>query len=159
MVFALAVLVVAPALADGTTKVGDFLIRLAEFKNLHPADSRMAAGALTRVGIDVPGDLDHDAVLTEGEVTRLSRLAGVNVTTRTPGRIFNADQVERFFASFADELAASDAATRECTHPSGDCSNPGNPYPDPQAPFDPFSKGKGKNKGKGKGGMTPTEPE
>ena len=42
---------------------------------------------------------------------------------------------------------------------NGDCNNPGNPDVDPQAPFDPFSKGKGKNKGKGKGTTTPSEPE
>ncbi|MHC4067212.1 MAG: hypothetical protein ACYSUI_22295 [Planctomycetota bacterium] len=154
---AMVALLAAPAFADGTTKVGYFLIRMAEFKNVHATDSRMAADALRTVGVRVPSDLDHDAALTEAVVARLSKLAGVRVTTSTPDRLFTATQVERFFGSFGDELAQNGAMTRACE--GADCENPGNPDVDPQAPFDPFAKGKGKKKGKAKRPVTPTEPE
>ena len=156
-------LLAAPSFADGSTKVGHFLIRMAEYKNIHTTDSRMAASALRNVGVDVPGDLNHDAALTESVVIRLSRLAGVNVTTSTPDRRFDAGQVERFFASFTDEFTQTGASQRgdfDCAPGlDGDCTNPGNPDVYPNAPFDPFSKGKGKNKGKGKSSQTPSEPE
>ena len=156
-------LVVAPAIADGSSRVGGFLIRMAEFKNIRAMDSQMAADGLRASGVKIPTNLDHEALLTEAAVTRLSQLAGVRVTTSTPDRVFDATQVDRFFASFADEFssgAIGRSADFDCAPGlDGDCNNPGNPNVDPQAPFDPFSKGKGKNKGKGKGASTPTEPE
>jgi len=163
VVLSMVALLTAPALADGSSRVGHFLIRMAEFKNIHTTDSQMAADALRTVGVEVPGDLNHDAVLTESVVIRLSRLAGVNVTTSVPDRRFDAVQVDRFFASFSDEFTQTGASQRgdfDCAPGlEGDCNNPGNPDVFPNAPFDPFSKGKGKNKGKGKSSQTPSEPE
>jgi hypothetical protein len=156
-------LAVAPAMADGSIRVGQFLIRMAEFKNIRALDSETAADGLRAVGVRVPADLDHGALLTEADVARLSSLVGVRVTTSTPDRVFDEVQVDRFFASFSDEFsegAIGRSADFDCAPGlEGDCNNPGNPDVDPQAPFDPFSKGKGKNKGKGKGAVTPSEPE
>jgi hypothetical protein len=150
---ALAAMIAVPAFAKDAT-VGDFVIELAKAKHVSASDSQDAADSLSAVGVRLPGDLQMDARLTEGDVARISRFAGLSVTTSRPDEPFNRLQVDRFFTSFQGELAQttqSGATVRE--------ENPGNPDADPQAPFDPYAKGKGKKKGKAKGGRTPSEPE
>jgi len=154
-----------PALASETS-VGDFIVKLAETKNVGAVDSRGAVEALRTVGVRLPSDLKLDAPLTEGEVIRIATLAGLNVRTSQPSRSFGRLQVERFFASFASELDTTSLLRHEEGPPCDggtDCPNPGqgggpgNGNGGP--PFDPFSKGKGKHKGKAKAHQTPEEPE
>ena len=78
-----------------------------------------------------------------------------------PGTVVGANTDTRLQSNHRPaRIATGRSADFDCAPGlEGDCNNPGNPDPDPQTPFDPFSKGKGKNKGKGKGTTTPTEPE
>jgi hypothetical protein len=137
--------IAAPAVAAPNDTVGRFVQEFAKAKNLNATDPRIAADSLAAVGIRVPADLDFSARLTEGDVARISRSAGLNVTTSRPDTPFSSEQVDRFFQSFGRELNETDGvtATRAGNGPK----------------FDPFSKGKGKHKGHGKGHRTPTDPE
>lgn len=163
MAVAAAVAVAVPATASDTT-VGDFVVKLAETKNLRAADSRAAVEALRTLGVRLPSDLDLDAALTEGDVTKIAAVTGLNVRTSRPDRAFGRLQVERFFASFSDELDTASLRHEggpceggiDCPNP-GEGGGPGNGNGGP--PFDPFSKGKGKHKGKAKQHQTPSEPE
>ena len=115
---------------------------------------------LRTAGVRLPGDLNLDAPLTEGDVTRIATTAGLNVRTSQPDRSFGRMQVERFFASFSTELNNDPSGlVRDDDGPEnpGQGSGPGNGNGGP--PFDPFSKGKGKHKGKAKQHQTPEEPE
>jgi hypothetical protein len=159
VVVALAAMLATPALAANQATVGDFIIELAKAKRLNAADSRIAVDSLSAVGVRLPADVALNERLTEGEVARISRFAGLAVATSRPDAPFSRLQVERFFASFSGELSQTGATTRACDPAVENCDNPGNPDPDPQAPFDPFAKGKGKKKGKAKVARTPTEPE
>jgi len=157
---ALAVLVAVPAFAKDAT-VGEFVIELAKAKRINAADSQNAVESLSAVGVRLPSDLQMNDRLTEGEVARISRFAGLSVTTSRPDQPFSRLQVDRFFTSFQGEIAQTQAGAtmRSCDPAVENCDNPGNEDSDPQAPFDPYAKGKGKKKGKAKGGRTPSEPE
>jgi len=161
VVFGLALAIAAPVFAADEATVGYFIVQLAKAKQLNAADSEVAADSLAAVGIRLPSDLNLNGALTEGDVARLSRLAGVAVSTSRPEASFGRVQVERFFNSFGGELAdESGATTRACDPAVENCDNPGSGDPDhTDKPFDPFSKGKGKKKGKAKGARTPSEPE
>lgn len=156
----MALAIAVPVFAADEATVGYFVVELAKAKRLNAANSEIAVDSLAAVGIRLPSDLNLRSSLTEGDVARLSRLAGVAVSTSRPDTPFNRVQVERFFTSFGGELAnESGATTRACDPAVENCDNPGTGDPDPGAAFDPFSKGKGKKKGKAKGARTPTEPE
>ena len=146
-----ALLVAAPVFAAEMT-VGGFVVQLAKAKNLNATDARIASDALAGIGIVLPGDLKLSARLTEGDVTRISRVAGINVTTANPTAPFTTEQVERFFDTFSLELepglggGGGGATTR--SHDQGNQT------------FDPYAKGKGGAKGKKKGhDFSPEEPE
>ena len=138
-----------PAATDET--IGSFIQQLARSKNLIAIDAQTAAEALGSVGVRLPANLNYGKRLTEGDVVRIARAAGLNLNTATPESDFSADEVERFFAVFSAELTPGDVGGE------GTLTNaPGNDNPNVQGPpFNPFEKGKGK----GKGGVTPTEPE
>ncbi len=149
--FVAAVLVTAavPTFAAGDATVGEFVIKLAKIRNLAATDARVAVDALRGVGVRVPMDLNYSKKLTEGDVARLSRSFGLNVTTTSPDTLFNAGQVDRFFATFGVDIGRTEGEgnTEARDHAEG-------------LAFDPYSKGKGGTKGKKKGhGFTPTEPE
>ena len=147
--FVAAVLVTAavPTFAAGDATVGEFVIKLAKIRNLAATDARVAVDALRGVGVRVPMDLNYSKRLTEGDVARLSRSFGLNVTTTSPDTLFNAGQVDRFFATFGVDISTEAEGTTARNHAEG-------------LTFDPYSKGKGGSKGKKKGhGFTPTEPE
>jgi hypothetical protein len=105
-------------------------------------------------------------VLTELDVTRISRAIGLDLTTATPDAVFGETRVDRFFAAFGAEIVGGSiggGSTAECSHPSGDCGNPGQGSGPGNGngngpPFDPFSKGKGKGSSKGKGKLSPSRP-
>jgi hypothetical protein len=147
VVVAFAAMLAVPALGAEDVTVGDFVIGLAKLKQLNAADSRIAADSLEAVGVRLPGDVALNQRLTEGEVARISRLAGLNVTTSRPDRQFTRLQMDLFFDSFGSELAGD----------SGTATMRTDNYP-PSVGFDPISKGKGKKKGLWKR-RTPTEPE
>jgi hypothetical protein len=162
----LALASVGPVQATSTAKVGDFVVQLARAKNVDSADPRTAAEALAEVGLRLPADLALDKELTEGDVTRISHLLGLRVTTRRPEAAFDQGQIQRFFDSFGGDISSGPEGPDNdppCVHPSGDCQNPGLGEGPGNGkgngpPFDPFTKGQGKAKGKGKQPETPTEP-
>ncbi len=149
-VAALLVTAAVPAFAASDATVGEFVIKLAKARNLAATDARVAVDALRGIGVRVPADLNYSKKLTEGDVARLSRSFGLNVTTTTPDNSFDADQVDRFFATFGTDIIFNTPPGRTAT--SGE-NNSG-------PPFNPYSKGKGGSNGKKKGhDFTPTEPE
>ena len=107
--------------------------------------------ALRGIGVRVPPNMNYSARLTEGDVARLARSFGLNVTTTTPDNSFTTEQVDTFFATFGSDI------TTKLTGSNGqDMRDSENSGP----PFNPYSKGKGGDKGKKKGhDFTPTEPE
>ena len=135
---------------ENAVTIGQFVQHFAEAKSLDAADARTAAESLEGQGITLPGDLDYDALLTEGAVTRIASAAGVRLTTSTPASPFDAWQLLPFFDIFANDLAAgngSDGTTSGRTHAG--------------PPFNPFAKGCSGSKGKffcpgskGKGGFS-----
>ena len=153
-VAALCVALTAPVVAASDITVGNFVQRLAQSKGLAATDARIASDALRGVGVRIPGDLVYANALTEGDVARISRAAGINVRTSNPENLFNTEQVNLFFVSFGDDLGNA-VGTMSDDNP-GQGSGPGNGNGGP--PFDPFTKGK-HGKGKGKGVFTPTDPE
>jgi hypothetical protein len=144
----------APTLAATDITVGEFLQEFAKAKNLNATDPRIAADSLAAVGIQVPADVRLSERLTENVVIKVSRSAGLNLSTSRPDAGFSAEQVDRFFATFSGEFRADAAigVRSDCTPPSQGCNGNG-------PPFDPFSKGKGKHKGHGKGHRSPTDPD
>jgi hypothetical protein len=141
------ILAAAPVLAEQVT-VGRFVMDLAKAKRLEAVDARSAAAALDRVGVRIPAGTDFSKRLTEGDVARLSRLAGLNVTTTNPDGSFDNDRLGSFFTVFASELATGSA--RSSTSTEGEESGP---------PFDPYAKGNGGSKGKKLGHRSPSDPE
>jgi len=139
-----------PATASDETNVGSLVQRLAQAKNVDATDARIAVDSLRDVGVELPADLDLAARLTEGEVARISRSIGLNVSTNRPEALFSKNQLDRFFESFQVELALrSDTPAGGGLRPNAEGRS-----------FDPFTKGKGGMKGKKKGhGSAPTEPE
>ena len=148
VVVVMAILALAlPTFAADIT-VGSFLQKLAQSKNLNATDARIAADSLRGIGVRVPADMRLMAPLTEGDVARIARAAGLNVTTNRPDASFTEEQVATFIVAFQAELAnAGDGAAST----EGNGNGPA---------FNPYSKGKGGSKGKKKGhDFTPTEPE
>jgi hypothetical protein len=152
VVVIVAVLALAlPTFAASDITVGSFVQKLAQSKNLNATDARIAADSLRAVGVRVPTDLRLTAPLTEGDVARIARAAGLNVSTNRPEANFTGDQVNQFISTFGADLALVG---------SGDSVSAQN-HEDGNGPvFNPYSKGKGGSKGKKKGhDFTPTEPE
>ena len=144
------VAVTVPAFAANEATVGQFVIKLAKARNLGATDARVAVNSLRGVGVRVPADLNLSKQLTEGDVARISRAVGINVTTATPDNSFTNDQVDQFFSAFAVNLQ----------NPSGSADSAAGEDNNSGPPFNPYSKGKGGSKGKKKGhDFTPTEPE
>ena len=139
-----------PAMASNEVTVGSFVQRLAQSKKIDSSSARLAVGALSQAGIQLPPDLELSARLTEGDVARISRALGLAVSTNRPDSGFSGEQVDKFFASFRVELALA---------PNGGTVN-GAHETRAGAQFDPYVKGKGGSKGKKKGhDFTPSEPE
>jgi len=155
---ALACGAVAPLQASETVNVGDFVVQLARARSLNSADPRVALESLAAVGIRFPAELDLAQRLTEGDVTRIAGAVGLRVSTSRPDAAFSRSQMERFFATFGNEIGAPGATgAREAEGENpGVGSGPGNGNGEPS--FDPYTKGKGKKKGKGKMPTTETDP-
>ena len=154
----LVVALAAPAVAAEEVTVGQFVQRMASAKNLNSTDALIAADSLRAVGIRLPADLKMGARLTEADVVRISRVAGLRVTSSNPEKVFSSEQVDSFFFAFSSEIGlSSDPRERigtDTVRPYGE--GYGNGW---GPPFDPFTKGKGQAKGKAKGWRSPWEPE
>ncbi len=129
--------VAVPASAATKVTVGDFLVRLAQAKQLNVTTPQDALQALRAAGINLPR-LDLGATLTEGTVVAISNSAGIRVRTSSPDAEVSVDQVDSYFAAFGDDL--------------GTGKQPPEPDPDPETHkpghgTDPLQKGKGKKKG------------
>ena len=148
-VAALLVMATVPAFAASDATVGEFVIKLAKSRNLAATDAGIAGNSLRGIGVRISSDLDYSARLTEGDVTRLSRSMGLNVTTTTPDNSFSTVQVDTFFATFGGDIGTKFTGTEQETreHAEG-------------LTFNPYAKGKGGANGKKKGhDFTPSEPE
>ncbi len=120
----------APAMAADSVTVKDFVVRIADAKEL-PADScDGATGSLRQAGFNLPV-LDCNSPLTEGDVARISSSIGIRVTTSQPDAAFSSSSMDAFFGAFDDDLSG---ATGTDTHKEGHGT-------------DPLEKGKGKKKG------------
>jgi len=150
-VAALLVMATVPTFAASDATVGEFVIKLAKSRNLAATDARVAGDALRGIGVRVPPDLNYSARLTEGDVTRLARSFGLNVTTTTPDSSFSSAQVDTFFATFGTDINSKLTSNDNQMRDDDDGDGP---------PFNPYSKGKGGANGKKKGhDFTPAEPE
>ena len=119
-----------PAMAADSVTVKDFVVRIAEAKEL-PSDScDGATSSLRRAGFNLPV-VDCSSPLTEGDVARISGSIGIRVTTSQPDAAFSTNQMDAFFGAFNDDLSG---ATGTDTHKPGHGT-------------DPLEKGKGKKKG------------
>ncbi len=129
--------------------VGDFVVRLAQAKEVDSSTARVAVESLRRAGLVLP-DLELSRALTEGDVARISRAIGLAVSTNRPEAGFSGEQVDKFFSSFQVETALARGA-----------ADPGDPgVRSPAGNFNPYTKGKGGSKGKKRGhGFVPSEPE
>lgn len=161
LAFALVIGCASLALADSSVTVGQFVQRLARTMNLNATDVDTAVDSLERAGVQLPGSLRYSSALTEGDVTRIGRAAGLSLRTGNPEANFDQDNVDRFFVSFGEEFAAVSRGT------TSESSANSTPFFDPFNPLIRFrddedaneGTGKGKGKGKGKGGRTPTDPD
>ncbi len=160
----LAVALMSPVIAADDVTIGEFVQRLARAKGLSATDSAVAAEALAKSGVRLPGNLNFGKRLTEGDVAMIARTAGVNVRTGEPDAGFDGEQVDRFFSSFAGDL------DNVVERPGGG-DNRGQDWGDWDDPFGGVdADGDGMNdgrdgkagkagKGKDPGERTPTDPD
>jgi len=97
-------MVLAPAFAGGVT-VGHFYTAVAEAKHLVSTDAASAEANLRSAGYNLP-QLPLDKSLTEGDMTAISNVLGVAVTTHRPSQPISASQFDTYFSVFAARLRA-----------------------------------------------------
>jgi len=119
-----------PALAAGDVTVKDFVVRIAQAKQLPATSCDGAASSLREAGYNLPV-VSCDSTLTEGDVARISESIGIRVTTSQPTAVFGAAQVDAYFTAFERQVSGDPDAR-------GDGTDEGS---------DPLTKGKGKKKG------------
>ena len=95
---------VAPAFA-GSVTVGRFYTQLAQAKHLASADAAAAEVNIRGAGFDLP-QLALDKALTEADLTAISSVLGVAVTTHRPTQPISESLVEVYFSVFAAQLRA-----------------------------------------------------
>ena len=162
----MALAVAAPASASNDITVGEFIQSLARAKNLQASSPRIAADSLASVGIFVPRDLSYTSALTEGDVSKIARSAGLNVRSANPDAKFDSIKTDRFFNSFGRELTGDSQDSKGNT---GDDAKWGwwwswgggseSESESDNGGEDEGPSGKGKGKGKGKNDMTPSDPD
>ena len=136
--------VMSPVVAGPT--VGDLLHEIAKFNNLPATSGVQAAAELRAMGVNLPA-LELGKDLTQGDVVRIARALGVNVSSSNPGASFSGKQVNQFIDSFGGQLVfGSNTSARPNQNDSHFSENGA----------DPRTKGKGKKKGLFK---SPSEPE
>jgi hypothetical protein len=142
----IAVLTVAvaalPALA-GSVTVGRFYTEIAKAKQLTSVDGASAEASLRAAGFQLPS-LALGKTLTEGDVTSISNVLGLKVTTSRPTEPVSDSQMSQFVSSFSTQLSASKGSIPT-------------PYSIDSAGGDPGNSGNGKGKKKGHN-KSPNEP-
>ena len=94
----------APASAGGVT-VGRFYTAVAQAKHLVSTDAASAEANLGGAGFDLP-QLALDKDLTEGDLTAISTVLGVAVTTHRPSQPVSGSQLDTYLSVFAARLRA-----------------------------------------------------
>ena len=90
---------------------------------MNATDARIALDSLAAVGVRLPAGIDLNKRLTEADVTTISRLAGLRVSSSNPTDSFDSEEVERFFLAFGSELGSEDDGdfgTRNGETPGGE---------------------------------------
>ena len=137
LIAVLAVAAVAlPALAGNVT-VGNFYTEIAKAKQLTAVDGASAEASLRAAGYQLPV-LALGKTLTEGDVSSISGVLGLRVTTTRPTEPVSDSQMAQFVGSFGSQLGKTPYTIKS---QGGDPGNSGN--------------GKGKKKGHNK---SPSEP-
>lgn len=138
----IAVLAVAAAAAPafaGNVTVGRFYTEIAKAKHMSAVDAASAEASLRGAGYRLP-ELQLNKELTESDVTSISKSLGLSVTTTRPEAAVSETQMNRFMASFGQEIGVvigdDDTAPQSPDSQGGDPGNSGN--------------GKGKKKGHNK---------
>jgi hypothetical protein len=126
--------VMAPAFAANVT-VGQFYTELAQAKNFVSVDAASAEANLRGAGFNLPR-LALGKSLTEGDMTSISNVLGVAVTTQRPAALISESQLNTYMASFGSQLGVSKAGVA-------------NPYQTYSQGGDPGNSGNGKGKKKG----------
>jgi hypothetical protein len=103
--------VMAPAFA-GNVSVGRFYTEVAQAKRLGAADAASAEASLRGAGFNLP-NLALDKNLTEGDMTSISSVLGLTVTTDKPSQLISEAQLNTFMASFGSQIGKSKGATFE----------------------------------------------
>lgn len=136
----IAVLAVAAAAAPafaGNVTVGRFYTEIAKAKHMSAVDAASAEVSLRGAGYRLP-ELQLSKELTESDVTAISKSLGLSVTTTRPEAPVSETQMNRFMASFGQEIGSVVIGGDE-TAPASPDSQGG----------DPGNSGNGKGKKKG----------
>jgi len=136
----IAVLAVAAAAAPafaGNVTVGRFYTEIAKAKHMSAVDAASAEASLRGAGYRLP-QLDLSKDLTESDVTSISKSLGRSVTTSRPAASVSETQMNRFMASFGQEIEIGGGETNP-QDPASQIGDPGN-----------SGNGKGKKKGHNK---------
>ena len=139
----IAVLAVAAAAAPafaGNVTVGRFYTEIAKAKHMSAVDAASAEVSLRGAGYRLP-ELQLNKELTESDVTAISKSLGLSVTTTRPEATVSETQMNRFMASFGQEIGSNSIVIGP-----GDETAPASP--DSQG-GDPGNSGNGKGKKKG----------
>jgi hypothetical protein len=94
----------APAFAGNVT-VGRFYKDLAQAKHLGSVDGASAEASLRSAGFNLPS-LSLDKSLTEGDMTSISSVLGLTVTTDRPSQLITEAQLNTFLASFGSQIGS-----------------------------------------------------
>src|SRR5215813_3611693 len=106
LIAVLAVAAVAlPALAGNVT-VGNFYTEIAKAKRLTAVDGASAEASLRAAGYQLP-NLALGKTLTEGDVSSISGVLGLRVTTTRPTEPVSDSQLAQFVSSFSTQLGKS----------------------------------------------------
>ena len=96
--------VMAPAFAGNVT-VGHFYTELAQAKHLVSVDAAASEASLRGAGFALP-KLALDKSLSEGDMTSISNVLGVAVTTQRPSQLVTETQMGTFMTSFGSQIGA-----------------------------------------------------
>ena len=96
--------VMAPAFAGNVT-VGRFYTELAQAKHLVSVDAASAEASLRGAGFSLP-KLALDKSLSEGDMTSISSVLGVAVTTQRPSQLVSETQMGTYMSSFGSQIGA-----------------------------------------------------
>ena len=99
--------VMAPAFAGNVT-VGRFYTELAQAKHLVSVDAASSEASLRGAGYSLP-KLALNKSLSEGDMTSISNVLGVAVTTQKPSALVSETQMGTYMSSFGGQLGFASA--------------------------------------------------